>query len=75
MYFAMHGNGGAGWGTHYDAVGPAMAHTPLTRKFLYGAVVPQFTLWIGWTVVVGAILGTIVTAIARRGKQSAPAEV
>ena len=75
MYFAMHGNGGAGWGTHYDAVPPAMAHTPLTMKFLYAAIAPQMTMWIGWTAVLGSILGTIVTAVVRRGKQSSPAAV
>jgi hypothetical protein len=73
MYFAMHGNGGTGWGTHYDAVPPAMAHTSLALKFLYGAIAPQMTMWIGWTAVLGSIFGTIFTAIARRGKQSAPA--
>jgi len=30
-------------------------------------------LWIGWTVAVGSILGIIIAAIARRGKQAAPA--
>jgi hypothetical protein len=33
------------------------------------------TAWIAWTVVVGSILGVIVVAIARRGKQAAPAAV
>jgi len=75
MYFAMRGNGGAGWGTHYDAVAPMLAHLPLGRKYLYAAIVPQLTLWIAWTVILGAIFGSIVVAIARRGKQSAPAEV
>jgi hypothetical protein len=30
------------------------------------------TLWIGWTVVLGAVLGVIIAALARRGKQTAP---
>ena len=73
MYSAMSGKGGAGWGTHYDAVAPMLAHLPLGRKYLYAAIVPQLTLWIAWTVILGAIFGTTVAAIARRGKPPAPA--
>lgn len=73
MYLAMHANGGAGWGTHYDAVPPTMAQTTLGMKFLYAAVAPQMTLWIGWTAVLGSIFGTVAVAIARRGKHPAPA--
>jgi hypothetical protein len=72
MYLAMHGNGGAGWGTHYDVMPPTLAHAPLALRYLYMAIMPQLTMWIGWTVIVGAIFGTIVAAIARRGKQPAP---
>ena len=72
MYFAMAGNGGAGWGTHYDAVPPALAQSPVLRKFFFAGVLPQMTLWIGWTVVVGSIVGTIVAAVAGRKKQAAP---
>jgi hypothetical protein len=73
MFFAMRGNGGQGWGTHYDAVPPMFAQGPFATKFLYLAILPQMTGWIGWTVVVGSILGVIVVAIAGRGKQAAPA--
>jgi hypothetical protein len=73
MYFAMSGNGGAGWGTHYDAVPPALAHASFGMKFLYAAIMPQMTMWIGWTAWLGSIIGTVVTAIVRRGKQAAPA--
>lgn len=73
MYFAITGNGGAGWGTHYDAVAPTLAHMPPPQKFFFAGVLPQMTLWIGWTAVLGAILGTIVAALARRKKQAAPA--
>jgi hypothetical protein len=75
MFLALAGNGGQGWGTHYDAIDPRLAHASLARKFVYEAVVPQMTLWIGWTVVVGSIFGVIATAIGRRGKQAAPAAV
>jgi len=73
MYIAMAANGGQGWGTHYDAVDPSLAQASLLKKWLLEALVPQVTLWIGWTVCLGAILGTIVVAVARRGKQPAAA--
>lgn len=65
MFLAFRGNGGQGWGTHYDAVMPAFAHASLARKFLFEAFVPQMSMWIGWTVVVGALCGTLVAAVAR----------
>jgi len=73
MRFAMMGNGGAGWGTHYDAVAPQLAALPLPTRYLYAAVLPQLTAWIGWTVVLGAIFGTVVAAIVYRGKRTASA--
>jgi hypothetical protein len=75
MYIAMAGNGGAGWGTHYDAVPPSLAQAPVLRKFFFAGVLPQMTLWIGWTVVVGSIFGTIVAAVAGPKKQAASTTV
>lgn len=69
-YFAMRGNGGAGWGTHYDRVGPAFAHLSFAQRYFDVAVIPQLTLWIGWTVVLGAITGGVVYAIVSRGKRT-----
>jgi hypothetical protein len=73
MYYAISGNGGAGWGTHYDRVPPALAHMPPIQKFFYAGVLPQMTLWIGWTVVVGSILGTLAIAVWGRKKPDQPA--
>jgi hypothetical protein len=73
MFLAMRGNGGHGWGTHYDVSPPNFPPHSFAAKFFYIAVLPQLTWWIAWTVVVGAILGIIVAAIARRGKQAVPA--
>jgi hypothetical protein len=39
------------------------------------AILPQMTAWIGWTVVLGSIIGVIVVAVVRRGKQAVPAAV
>jgi hypothetical protein len=49
------------------------AQASFARKFFYEAIIPQMTLWIGWTVVLGSIIGVILVAIVRRGKQAAPA--
>ncbi len=68
MLVAMLGNGGQGWGTHYDVAPPSFAARSFAAKFFDLAVLPQMTLWIGWTVVFGSILGTIVAALSRRGK-------
>jgi len=73
MFIAMRGNGGQGWGTHYDAVAAGFAQASFARKFFAEAILPQMTLWIAWTVVVGSILGIIVAAIVRPGKQVTPA--
>jgi hypothetical protein len=73
MYLAITGNGGAGWGTHYDGVPPALVHMPPLQKFFFAGVLPQMTLWIGWTAVLGSILGTIVAAIVHRKKHTAEA--
>jgi hypothetical protein len=75
MFLAMRGNGGQGWGTHYDAVDPMFAQASFAAKFFHVAILPQMTAWIGWTVVVGSITGVIAVAVARRGKQEAPAAV
>jgi len=68
MFIAMRANGGLGWGTHYDVVPPNFHSLGFGVKFFYFALVPQMTLWIGFTVVVGSIFGAIAAAVAGRGK-------
>ncbi len=72
MYLAMRGNGGQGWGTHYDAIAPVFAHSSFFKKYLYEAFVPQMTIWIGWTVCVGTVFGAVTAALMRPGKQAVP---
>jgi hypothetical protein len=69
MFVAMQ----AGWATHYSVVDPHFANAHFWKQYLDLAFFPQMFLWIGYTVVVGAICGTIVAAIARRSKPAAPA--
>jgi len=54
-------------------VAPMFASASFARKFLYEAIVPQMTSWIGWTVVVGSIFGVIAAAFVWKGKQAASA--
>jgi len=58
----------AHWGTHYDVPPtpdfPEMA--PLVKWFWIGFV-PQMTVWIAFTVVIGMLFGLIAVAIAQRG--------
>lgn len=75
MFLAMRGNGGNGWGTHYDAVPPTVTFHSFATRFLYTGVFPQLGFWIGWTVVIGGIFGAIAAALSRRGKQAGPAAV
>jgi len=73
MYIAMSANGGHGWGTHYDVAGPEFVVTSFAQKFIDLAVLPQMSLWIGWTAVIGGLFGTIVTAVFHPGKRPAAA--
>lgn len=73
MFVSMRANGGAGWGTHYDAVDPDMVHLPFAQKFFYDAFLPQMFFWIAWTVIIGTLAGLIAVAFARRSKTTSAA--
>jgi len=73
MYIAMSANGGQGWGTHYDVAGEGFVVTSFAQKFVDLAVLPQMSLWIGWTATIGGLLGSIVVAIFHPGKHAAAA--
>jgi hypothetical protein len=64
MFFAMRGN----WGTHYDAVPPESpaAMFSLWPAYFWLAVLPQMIAWIGFTIWVGSLFGSIATAIVHR---------
>lgn len=69
MFIAMR----AGWTTHYSAIDPRLASAPFWKQFVDEALLPQMLLWIGYTVVVGSIFGTIVAAIFARKPAAQPA--
>jgi hypothetical protein len=65
MLAAIYGN----WGTHYDALPPnpppdLVAMGPLGRWFAIG-VIPQLTIWIAQTMLVGTLIGAILVAVAK----------
>jgi hypothetical protein len=63
MLLAILGN----WGTHYDVLPPGVVSemSPWAKWFLIG-VVPQLTLWMGFTVAVGALFGGLALVVAER---------
>ena len=54
------------WGTHYDVPPPGdfPAMSPLAKWFFIGAV-PQLTVWILFTVVIGSLSGGIAATFLR----------
>lgn len=65
MYFAIRGN----WGTHYDAPPPEYPpNVAFWTKYFQIALLPQLIFWVAFTVMTGALFGSIVTTVARRRK-------
>jgi hypothetical protein len=62
MLLAMLGN----WGTHYDVAPPDFpAMSPIAKWAVIG-LLPQLTIWIWFTIALGAIAGGIAAAVAGR---------
>lgn len=47
------------WGTHYDAVPAGFPYMLPLRRWLVMGLVPQMTVWIAWTMIVGAVFGAL----------------
>ncbi len=72
MFFAMRGH----WGTHYDVLPPEYSGpTSFLGKYMMIAFLPQLVVWIAFTVLVGTIVGTVVTALVCRDKAAPQAAV
>ena len=70
MFFAIRGN----WGTHYDALPPeGVIPAGFWLKYLYIALIPQLVMWIAYTIILGALVGTAYAAVFRRKKSAAAA--
>lgn len=62
MIFAI----GGSWGTHYDALPPEYhGPTAFWPKYFDIAFLPQLIFWVAFTVIIGALFGSIAVAIAR----------
>src|SRR5262249_3985114 len=63
MFLAMAGD----WGTHYDYVGmPPRFQMPFWPRFLWLAFFPQLVFWVGFTIVLGTLAGTLALALVGR---------
>lgn len=62
MLVAILGN----WGTHYDVLPPGAPEMGVWTKWFVIGVVPQLTLWIAFTVAVGALFGGVALVVAER---------
>ena len=63
MFFAMLGN----WGTHYDYVGvPFAARLSFWPRYLWLAFFPQLVFWVGFTVLMGALAGSLAVVLLMR---------
>jgi hypothetical protein len=64
MLVAIYGN----WGTHYDVPPPNFDATlgPFAKWVAIG-LLPQLTVWIGFTLSVGGLFGALGAALAGRG--------
>jgi hypothetical protein len=62
MLVAMLGS----WGTHYDVAPPGFPETGVLSKWMITGALPQLTTWIAFTVLTGALFGSIAGAIASR---------
>ncbi len=64
MFLAMRGQ----WGTHYDyADAPGVRELPLGTAYVLFAFLPQLVFWVGYTIVLGMLAGTVVVAATGRG--------
>ena len=59
MLIAMLGN----WGTHYDVAPPGFPAMGVIQKWLMIGVLPQMTLWLWFTIALGALFGGITAAV------------
>jgi hypothetical protein len=62
MFLATRG----GWDSHYSALAmPVSRLSWLTQYFLFGFI-PQLVWWVGFTMVVGSLFGSVTVALAQR---------
>ena len=60
MWLAMRGD----WGTHYDALPPGFPPMIPSVLWLWTGLLPQLTIWVALTVIVGGLLGAVAWRLA-----------
>jgi hypothetical protein len=58
----------ANWGTHYEAGPPDLPPMGLLTKWIAIGLVPQLTLWVAFTIVIGTIFGSVAAMIGGRAR-------
>jgi hypothetical protein len=62
----------AGWGTHYEKGPPGFPSMEPVAKWLWIGLLPQLTIWMAFTVIVGTIFGALAgLAVGRRAQPAA----
>lgn len=61
MLVAMIGN----WGTHYDVAPPGLPEMGVFARWLMIGLLPQLTIWIAFTIVLGCLFGGLALALFR----------
>jgi hypothetical protein len=67
MLLAIFGN----WGTHYDVPPPGFPEMGPLARWAWIGLLPQMTIWIAYTVVIGALFGVVTAAFVGRGRSPA----
>ena len=68
MFFAFRGN----WGTHYDYTGQ-IPQESMMEFYLWFALIPQLVFWVAFTILFGALTGSVTALAAGRGERPAGA--
>jgi len=59
------------WGTHYDALPPNFPPMDPVKTWALIGLLPQMTLWIGFTLIGGMLTGAIAAAVVRGQRREA----
>lgn len=66
MFVAMSAN----WGTHYELGPPGFPQMSLVSKWFLIGLLPQLSLWIAFTVIVGSLFGSLTLLFQKRRQVS-----
>jgi hypothetical protein len=62
------------WGTHYDFVEqPGLRQLPFVTRIVWLALIPQLVFWVGFTMLLGCLAGTVTALFLAARTETAPA--